>query len=97
MLPSPEKFAARMRKLGLGDGHKIVVYDSAGLSSAGRAWWMLRVFGHDDVAILDGGLPKWQAEGRPVDRRCAGAARAPLHRAASTRCWCATRRSSSTI
>jgi len=66
MLPSPEKFAVRMRKLGLGDGHKIVVYDSAGLSSAGRPWWMLRVFGHRDVAILDGGLPKWQAEGRPV-------------------------------
>lgn len=66
MLPSPEKFAARMRKLGLGDGHKIVVYDSAGLSSAARPWWMLRVFGHRDVAILDGGLPKWQAEGRPV-------------------------------
>jgi thiosulfate/3-mercaptopyruvate sulfurtransferase len=66
MLPSPEKFSALMRKLGLGDGHKIVVYDSAGLSSAGRPWWMLRVFGHQDVAILDGGLPKWQAEGRPV-------------------------------
>jgi thiosulfate/3-mercaptopyruvate sulfurtransferase len=66
MLPSPEKFSARMRKLGLGDGHKIVVYDGTGLSSAGRPWWMLRVFGHQDVAILDGGLPKWQAEGRPV-------------------------------
>ena len=66
MLPSPEKFSARMRKLGLGDGHKIVCYDSAGLSSAGRPWWMLRVFGHQDVAILDGGLLKWQAEGRPL-------------------------------
>ncbi|HKW55102.1 MAG TPA: 3-mercaptopyruvate sulfurtransferase [Stellaceae bacterium] len=66
MLPSPEKFSAHMRKLGLGDGHKIVVYDSAGLSSAGRPWWMLRVFGHQDVVILDGGLPKWQAEGRSV-------------------------------
>ena len=66
MLPSPEKFAARMRKLGIGDGHKVVVYDSAGLSSAARPWWMLRVFGHRDVAILDGGLPKWQAEGRLV-------------------------------
>jgi thiosulfate/3-mercaptopyruvate sulfurtransferase len=66
MLPSPEKFAQRLRKLGLGDGHKIVVYDSAGLNSAARPWWMLRVFGHRDVAILDGGLPKWQAEGRPV-------------------------------
>jgi thiosulfate/3-mercaptopyruvate sulfurtransferase len=66
MLPSPEKFAQRMRKLGLGDGHKIVVYDSAGLSSAARPWWTLRVFGHRDVAILDGGLHKWQTEGRPV-------------------------------
>jgi thiosulfate/3-mercaptopyruvate sulfurtransferase len=66
MLPSSEKFAQRLRKLGLGDGHKIVVYDSAGLNSAARPWWMLRVFGHRDVAILDGGLPKWQAEGRPV-------------------------------
>ena len=66
MLPSSEKFAQRMRRLGLGDGHKIVVYDSAGLVSAGRPWWMLRVFGHRDVAILDGGLPKWLAEGRPV-------------------------------
>jgi thiosulfate/3-mercaptopyruvate sulfurtransferase len=66
MLPSPEKFAQRLRRLGLGDGHKIVVYDSAGLTSAARPWWMLRVFGHSDVAILDGGLPKWQAEGRPV-------------------------------
>ncbi len=66
MLPSAEKFAQRMRRLGLGDGHKIVVYDSTGLSSAGRPWWMLRVFGHRDVAILDGGLPKWLAEGRPV-------------------------------
>ncbi|MGO8918562.1 MAG: 3-mercaptopyruvate sulfurtransferase [Stellaceae bacterium] len=66
MLPSAEKFAQRMRRLGLGDGHKIVVYDSSGLSSAARPWWMLRVFGHRDVAVLDGGLPKWQAEGRPV-------------------------------
>jgi thiosulfate/3-mercaptopyruvate sulfurtransferase len=66
MLPSPEKFAARMRKLGLGDGHRIVVYDTAGLVSAARVWWTLRVFGHPDVAILDGGLPKWLAEGRPV-------------------------------
>jgi thiosulfate/3-mercaptopyruvate sulfurtransferase len=66
MLPSPEKFAARMRKLGLGDGHRIIVYDGTGLNSAARPWWMLRVFGHRDVAILDGGLPKWMAEGRPV-------------------------------
>ncbi len=67
MLPSPEKFAARVRRLGLGDGNRIVVYDSHGLMSAARAWWMFRAFGHDDVAVLDGGLPKWLAEGRPVD------------------------------
>ncbi|HXZ03168.1 MAG TPA: 3-mercaptopyruvate sulfurtransferase [Stellaceae bacterium] len=66
MLPSAEKFAQRMRRLGLGDGHKIVIYDGTGLATAARPWWMLRVFGHRDVAILDGGLPKWQAEGRPV-------------------------------
>ena len=66
MLPSPEHFAARMRALGIGDGHKVVIYDGAGLTSAARPWWMLRVFGHSDVAILNGGLPKWLAEGRPV-------------------------------
>jgi thiosulfate/3-mercaptopyruvate sulfurtransferase len=67
MLPSPEKFASRMRKLGIGDGNRVVVYDAHGLMSAARAWWMLRVFGHKDVALLDGGLPKWLAEGRPVE------------------------------
>ncbi len=66
MLPRPEQFAAQAGRLGLGDGQKIVVYDAAGLGSAPRVWWMLRVFGHRDVAILDGGLPKWLAEGRPV-------------------------------
>jgi thiosulfate/3-mercaptopyruvate sulfurtransferase len=67
MLPPPEKFAARVRKLGLGDGHRIVVYDGAGVMGATRVWWMFRVFGHQDVAVLDGGLAKWLAEGRPVD------------------------------
>ena len=67
MLPSPEKFAARIKKLGLGDGNRVVVYDSAGLFSAARVWWMFRVMGHDDVSVLDGGFPKWRAEGRPVD------------------------------
>jgi thiosulfate/3-mercaptopyruvate sulfurtransferase len=67
MLPSPEKFASRMRKLGIGDGNRVIVYDSQGLMSAARVWWMLRAFGHPDVAVLDGGLPKWLAEGRPVD------------------------------
>jgi thiosulfate/3-mercaptopyruvate sulfurtransferase len=67
MLPTPEKFAARVRKLGLGDGNRIVIYDSQGQFSAARAWWMFKVFGHKDVAVLDGGLPKWLAEGNPVD------------------------------
>jgi len=67
MLPSPEKFSSRMRKLGIGDGKKVIVYDKGGLFSAARAWWTFRVFGHDDVAVLDGGLPKWKAEGHPVE------------------------------
>jgi thiosulfate/3-mercaptopyruvate sulfurtransferase len=67
MIPSPDLFAQKMEALGIGDGDRVLVYDSAGLSSAGRAWWMLRLFGHRDVAILNGGLPKWRAEGRPLD------------------------------
>jgi thiosulfate/3-mercaptopyruvate sulfurtransferase len=67
MLPSPEKFAARVKKLGLGDGNRIVVYDGLGLFSAARVWWMFRVYGHEDVAVLDGGLRKWKAEGRPLE------------------------------
>jgi thiosulfate/3-mercaptopyruvate sulfurtransferase len=67
MLPRPEKFAARVRKLGLGDGNRIVVYDSHGMMSAARVWWTFRVMGHRDVSVLDGGLAKWLAEGRPVE------------------------------
>ncbi|WP_119418978.1 3-mercaptopyruvate sulfurtransferase [Desertibaculum subflavum] len=68
MLPSPEKFASRVRKLGLGDGSRIVIYDGSGqMIASARAWWMFRAFGHKDVAILEGGLPKWKREGRPVD------------------------------
>lgn len=68
MLPSPEKFASRMRRLGIGDGNRIVVYDgSDNHFSAPRAWWMFRVFGHTDVAVLNGGFKKWKAEGRPVE------------------------------
>jgi thiosulfate/3-mercaptopyruvate sulfurtransferase len=69
MLPSPVKFSSRMRKLGLGDGTRVVVYDNNRYSASARAWWMLRLFGHPDVAVLDGGLAKWRAEGRPVDDR----------------------------
>jgi len=67
MLPPPEKFASRMQSLGLGDGSRIVLYDNSPYRTAARAWWMLRVFGAHDVAILDGGLAKWKAESRPLD------------------------------
>ncbi len=66
MMPSPEKFSSRVRRLGLGDGNRIVVYDGSPMMGATRVWWMFRAFGHKDVAVLDGGLPKWIAEGRPV-------------------------------
>ena len=67
MAPPAEKFMSRMRKLGVGDGHQIVVYDGAGLLSAARVWWLFRLMGHRDVAVLDGGFPKWQAEGRAIE------------------------------
>jgi|HubBroStandDraft_6_1064221.scaffolds.fasta_scaffold177050_2 thiosulfate/3-mercaptopyruvate sulfurtransferase len=67
MVPSPELFARKMEGLGIGDDDRVIVYDSAGLSSAGRAWWMLRLFGHRNVALLDGGLPQWKADGRPLE------------------------------
>lgn len=67
MAPPPEKFMSRMRSLGVGDGHQVVVYDGAGLFSAARVWWLFRLMGHRDVAVLDGGLPKWQSDGHPVE------------------------------
>ncbi len=67
MLPPVEKFSARVRKMGLGDGNRIVVYDGGAPFAAARVWWMFRAFGHDDVMVLDGGFAKWKAEGRPVD------------------------------
>lgn len=66
MLPSAEAFAAAVGGLGIGNGHHVVVYDALGLMSAARVWWTFRVFGHDSVAVLNGGLPKWRAEGRPL-------------------------------
>lgn len=66
MVPPVEKFLSRIRELGVGDGHQIVVYDGAGLFSAARVWWLFKMMGHDNIAVLDGGLPKWTAEGRPV-------------------------------
>jgi thiosulfate/3-mercaptopyruvate sulfurtransferase len=67
MLPPPEKFASRMQSLGLGDGSRIVVYDNSPLKSSVRAWWMLTLFGAHAVAVLDGGLAKWKAEGRALE------------------------------
>ncbi|MEM9782985.1 MAG: 3-mercaptopyruvate sulfurtransferase, partial [Pseudomonadota bacterium] len=67
MLPPVEKFVSRVRAMGIGDGHRVVVYDQKGLFSAARVWWTFRLFGHKDVAVLDGGLPKWIAEGHPVE------------------------------
>jgi thiosulfate/3-mercaptopyruvate sulfurtransferase len=67
MAPPAEKFMSRMRAMGVGDGHQVVVYDSAGILSAPRVWWTFRLMGKTDVAVLDGGFPKWRAEGRPVE------------------------------
>lgn len=67
MVPPVEKFMSRMRAMGVGDGHQIVVYDGAGVFSAARVWWLFRLMGHDDIAVLDGGLPKWLAEERPIE------------------------------
>lgn len=67
MLPPPEKFASRVRKLGIGDGARVVVYDAHGIFSAARAWWMFRAMGKDDVVVLDGGLPAWIAAGHAVE------------------------------
>ena len=67
MAPPVEKFMSRLRAMGVGDGHQVVIYDGAGLFSAARVWWLFRLMGKSDVAILDGGFPKWQAEGREVE------------------------------
>ncbi|MCV6823271.1 MULTISPECIES: 3-mercaptopyruvate sulfurtransferase [Halocynthiibacter] len=67
MAPTVEKFMSRLRAMGVGDGHQVVVYDGAGLFSAARVWWLFRLMGKTDVAVLDGGFAKWKAEGKPVD------------------------------
>lgn len=67
MAPPPEKFISRMRAMGIGDGHQVVIYDGHGLFSAARVWWTFRLMGKTDVAVLDGGLPKWKAEGRALE------------------------------
>nr|WP_111297662.1 3-mercaptopyruvate sulfurtransferase [Paracoccus saliphilus] len=67
MAPPVEMFISRMRAMGIGDGHQIVIYDNSDVRSAFRVWWTFRLMGKTDVAVLDGGLDKWQAEGRPVE------------------------------
>jgi thiosulfate/3-mercaptopyruvate sulfurtransferase len=67
MLPRAAEFARSVGALGIGDGDRVIVYDSRGVVSAARVWWTFRAFGHDAVAVLDGGLPRWRAEGRPVE------------------------------
>lgn len=67
MAPPVELFISRMRAMGIGDGHQIVIYDNSDVRSAARVWWTFRLMGKKDVAVLDGGFAKWQAEGRPVE------------------------------
>lgn len=67
MAPPVEKFMSKLRAMGVGDGHQVVVYDAKGLFSAARVWWLFRLMGQDNIAVLDGGFPKWQAEGRPIE------------------------------
>ena len=74
MLPSSELFAKKVGALGIRNEHRIVVYDVYGMQSAARVWWMFRVFGHDNIAVLNGGLPKWESE----ERRVTGKVNTPL-------------------
>lgn len=67
MLPTAEKFAADMQTLGVSNDRLVVCYDAAGLFSTARLWWMLKSFGHEKVVVLDGGLPKWMADGFAVE------------------------------
>ena len=67
MVPTPGRFAKLMAELGVGNASRIVFYDQKGLASAARGWWLMGLFGHDQAAVLDGGLPKWLREGRPTE------------------------------
>jgi thiosulfate/3-mercaptopyruvate sulfurtransferase len=66
MVPTPGRFAKLMGELGVANTSRVVFYDQKGLASAARGWWLMGLFGHDEAAVLDGGLPKWQRENRPV-------------------------------
>lgn len=75
MVPTPGRFARLIGGLGVSNASRVVFYDQKGLASAARGWWLLGLFGHDAVAVLDGGLPNWQREGRAVE----GGEPAPPH------------------
>jgi thiosulfate/3-mercaptopyruvate sulfurtransferase len=66
MMPTPEYFTEEMQKLGINKDSAIVVYDKGGVYSSPRAWWMFRAMGHEQVAVLDGGLPAWKNAGFPI-------------------------------
>jgi thiosulfate/3-mercaptopyruvate sulfurtransferase len=72
MLPRPDVFAASVQALGIGSEHFVVVYDATGIYSSPRVWWMFKSMGHENCAVLDGGLPKWRSEGRPITTTPAG-------------------------
>ena len=67
MAPQPEMFVSRLRAMGIGDGHQVVIYDNSDVRSAARVWWTFRLMGKTDVAVLDGGFAKWRAEGREIE------------------------------
>jgi len=67
MVPSPGRFARLIGEMGVSNATRVVFYDQKGLASAARGWWLMRLFGHDRAAVLDGGLPKWRREDRPVE------------------------------
>ena len=66
MAPTPGRFETLMRQMGVSNDSRVVFYDQKGIASSARGWWLMGLFGHDGAAVLDGGLPKWRAEGRPV-------------------------------
>ncbi len=67
MVPTPGRFETLMRRMGVAQDSRVVFYDQKGIASSARGWWLMGLFGHDRAAVLDGGLPKWRAEGRPTE------------------------------
>ncbi len=81
MLPDEKGFALAMAAMGIARSDEVVIYDTVGTTGAARVWWTFRAFGHERVRVLDGGLPKWLAEGRPVEAGYAARLRPDLVRA----------------